>query len=430
MRIWNKKKVFIVFSAMIMLVTLRAAGQDLLISAEVTQVNDKEWFTPADKKVVNSADGKAGYSDNSGKPNVIIILTEDQGYGDLSAHGNPVLETPNIDKLHEESIRFTDFHVAPMCTPTRSQLMTGQDALSTGAFIACCGFALLDEELPTMADIFKANNYETGLFGKWHLGDNYPYRAMDRGFKETVMLKGWGITSTADYWNNDYFDDYYWNNGQLKQYEGYVTDVWFSEAMSWMRKQAEKGRPFFSYLAINTPHAPLYVPDEYRQIYLDKGLSEDLSSYFGMIANIDENLGRLNKFLKETGLKDNTILIFMTDNGTYSMVANYYNAGMRGTKDSLYEGGHRVPFFLRWPEGKLKTPRDISTLTQVQDLFPTLVDLAGLESSISNFDGTSLVPLLTGESPGSIENRMLVIQYGSQPWYNVGLPVKGEASVL
>lgn len=298
-----KKRYFFVMLIIITAVTLQAAGQDFSASGEETEVIGTERLSPADKKVTNNAGDIAAYSDSSGKPNVIIILTDDQGYGDLSVHGNPALETPNIDKLHEESIRFTDFHVAPMCTPTRSQLMTGQDALSTGAFIACCGFALLDKEMPTMADVFKASNYETGLFGKWHLGDNYPYRAMDRGFKGTVMHKGWGITSTADYWNNDYFDDYYWHNGELKQYEGYVTDGWFSEAMSWMREQGEKGRPFFTYLSINAPHAPLYVPDEYRQIYLNKELPENLSSYFGMVANIDDNVGRLNKFMKETRLE-------------------------------------------------------------------------------------------------------------------------------
>jgi arylsulfatase A-like enzyme len=189
------------------------------------------------------------------RPNVIVVLTDDQGYGDLSCHGNPALKTPHLDKLHDEAIRFTDFHVAPMCTPTRGQIVTGVDCLANGAWIVCSGRSLVRKEFPaaevraevpvlTIGDIFHANGYHTGHFGKWHLGDNYPYRAMDRGFEESITIRGWGIVSSQDYWLNGYFDDHYWHNGQPEQYHGYCTDVWFEEAMKWMRARARGKEPF------------------------------------------------------------------------------------------------------------------------------------------------------------------------------------------
>ena len=155
------------------------------------------------------------------KPNVLLVLTDDQGYGDLSCHGNPVLKTPNLDKLHSESIRFTDYHVAPMCTPTRGELLTGKQAFRNGAVLVCQGKSMIRRGIPTMADMFKAAGYATGHFGKWHLGDNYPYRPQDRGFDETVHHGAWGITSMADYWDNDYFDDTYEHNGKPEKHNGY-----------------------------------------------------------------------------------------------------------------------------------------------------------------------------------------------------------------
>ncbi|MDE2955224.1 MAG: sulfatase-like hydrolase/transferase, partial [Gemmatimonadota bacterium] len=202
------------------------------------------------------------------KPNVIFVLTDDQGYGDLSCHGNPVIKTPYLDVLREESVRFTDFHVSPMCTPTRGELMTGQDALRNGATFVCMGRSLINPELPTIADIFGNNGYRTGHFGKWHLGDNYPYRPQDRGFQETIHHPAWGITSAADYFGNDYFDDTYRHNGEYEAFEGYCTDVWFDEAMKWIERSDDG--PFFAYIATNAPHTPLWVPDKYRQPYLEQ----------------------------------------------------------------------------------------------------------------------------------------------------------------
>ncbi|MGH8017925.1 MAG: sulfatase-like hydrolase/transferase, partial [Opitutaceae bacterium] len=165
------------------------------------------------------------------RPSVIVILTDDQGYGDLSCHGNPILETPNLDRLHAESIRFTDFHVAPVCTPTRGQLMTGVDALRNGAMNTSNAQTILRRRYPTMAEIFAANGYRTAIFGKWHLGENYPYRPQDRGFQHTLWLPGASLTGASSYWNNDCFDDVFRHNGTLRPFKGYCTDVLFSEAI-------------------------------------------------------------------------------------------------------------------------------------------------------------------------------------------------------
>lgn len=359
------------------------------------------------------------------KPNVILVMTDDQGYGDLGAHGNPVLKTPHLDRLHAQSIRLTRFHAAPMCTPTRSQLMTGIDALRNGAMNVSSGRALLRTEFPTMPEIFAENGYRTGLFGKWHLGDAYPFRPQDRGFQKSIWLKSSMTPSAADYWNNDYFDDVYEHDGRLEPFTGYCTDVFFREAMRWMKEQADRDEPFFCYLPTNAPHGPFFVPDRYRKPYADQ--KEQTASFFGMIANLDENMGRLLQFLDENDLRDDTILIFMTDNGTAGGEA-VFNAGMRGSKTSLYDGGHRVPFFIRWPAGKLREPSDQEYLAQSQDVLPSLIELCELTppAKMRALDGLSLAPLLRGATD-NLPDRKLVVQYSrmGQP-----RPKSGDAAVL
>jgi arylsulfatase A-like enzyme len=344
------------------------------------------------------------------RPNVIVMLSDDQGYGDFSCHGNPVLKTPNLDKLHDESIRLTDFHVAPMCTPTRGQLMTGQDALHNGASSVSAGRSFIRRRIPTMAEIFKAGGYRTAMFGKWHLGDSYPHLPDQRGFEEAVYLRGWGITSIADLWQNDCFDGSFRNKGKLQKYPGYCTDVWFDLAKNWMRERAKDTQPFFLYLPTNAPHGPCWVADKYREPYLKRGPA----NFFGMIANIDENVGKLEAFLAESGLRDNTIVIYMHDNGGTAGV-KLFNAGMRGQKTTYYEGGHRAACFLRWPGGKLRQPGDVDNLTEIQDLLPTLIDLCGLKRPLSTqFDGTNLADLLRGTTT-TLPDRKLVVQYGQVP---------------
>lgn len=341
------------------------------------------------------------------RPNVLVILTDDQGYGDFSCHGNPVLKTPNMDKLHAESVRFLDFHVAPMCTPTRGQLMSGVDALRNKATSVTAGRAVLRRDLPTMASIFKANGYATGLFGKWHLGDMYPYRPMERGFDVAKYHLGWGFSAAPEF-DNDYFNGRYRDNGAVKNFDGYCTDFWFREAIAFMRDRQAKKQPFFCYLPTNTPHAPNWVDDKYSAPYNQPGLPKE---FFGMIANLDENLGQLEQFLRDSGLRDNTIVVFMTDNGGTQGV-RVYNANMRAAKTQIYDGGHRVPCFVRWPQGRLRPAGDIDTPAQIQDILPTVVDLCGLKTS-ARFDGVSLSPLLRGT--GNIADRMLVVQYGQVP---------------
>lgn len=357
------------------------------------------------------------------RPNVIVLLTDDNGYGDHACLGNPVLKTPNFDQLHSQSIRLTDFHVAPMCTPTRGQLMTGLDALHNGASSVSAGRSFIRRGIPTMAEIFAASGYRTAHFGKWHLGDSYPNLPHQRGFQETVYHLGWGITSMADVWENDYFDGRFRHNGDLKTYKGYCTDVFFDLAMNWIKERQQQQEPFFIYLPTNAAHGPHWVPEKYKKLYAGKGPA----AFFGMIANLDENLGRLDAFLRDKGLWDNTILVYMNDNGGTAGV-KVFNAGMRGQKTQYYDGGHRAVCFLRWPSGNLRKPCDLDPLTEVQDILPTLVDLCGLKKPAkARFDGTSLSGLLKGTTD-TLPDRMLVVQYGEQP--NGDKLEKGKCTVM
>ena len=359
------------------------------------------------------------------KPNVIVVMTDDQGYPELSAHGNPILKTPNLDRLHGQSLRLEDYHVSPMCAPTRGQLMTGLDAARNGATNVSSGRALLRPEIPTMAKFFGDAGYTTGIFGKWHLGANYPFRPEDRGFDETVWFPSSHIGSVPDYWGNDYFDDTYINNGKLKQYKGYCTDVFFEEALSFIKQSAESGKPFLAYIAPNTPHGPLVAKEEDEKAIAEilaqeefanmgRGLKARLADYLGMVRNIDTNMGALMKFLSNEGLRDDTIVVFQTDNGsTHGPL--YYNAGMRGMKTELWEGGHRVPCLISWPNGGLAKPQAIDGLTQVQDMLPTLLDLCNILTD-GKFDGMSLAPVLRGRTTVP-EDRMLVINYSRMPGF-------------
>jgi arylsulfatase A-like enzyme len=346
------------------------------------------------------------------KPNVIVILSDDQGYGDFSRHGNPVLKTPNLDRLAEASVRLTDFHVAPMCTPTRGQLLSGLDACRNGATSVCAGRSFVRPGIPLMPDLFTAAGYKTALFGKWHLGDSFPNLPQHRGFDESVYHLGWGITSMADTWCNDLFDGRFRHNGVLEKYPGYCTDVWFDLSLAWIKERQSRGEPFLLYLPTNAPHGPHWVSDKYKQPYQKPGVP---AGFFGMIANLDENVGRLDKFLAETGLAENTIVVYFNDNGGTGGV-NLFNAGLRERKTTYYDGGHRAACFIRWPGGKLQ-PRDVDELTQVQDLLPTLLELCGIKPSpVPKFDGISLANLLRGiEEESWPRDRMLVVQYGQKP---------------
>jgi arylsulfatase len=354
--------------------------------------------------------GSLAPAEGQARPNVLIILTDDQGPGDFSFTGNPVLKTPNMDRLAREAVRFTDFHVAPMCSPTRGQLMTGCDAVRTGATSVTAGRTFLRPGFPTMPEVFAGAGYKTGLFGKWHLGDHYPHRPTDRGFQEAVYHLGWGMLHSTPEFDNPLIDGRYFHNGEPKQFQGHCTDLWFDSATAWMKDRAAKGEPFLCYLPTNAPHAPFQELEEYVKPYRGKGPA----GFFGMIAHVDDRLGRLEKFLAESGLRDNTIVVFMTDNGGTAGVP-VFNAGLRDRKTSYYEGGHRVPCWVRWPARKLGEPRDIATPAQVQDVLPTLLELCGVPAPAgAKFDGTSLAGLLLGTAKEP-PDRMLVVQYGQTP---------------
>ena len=326
------------------------------------------------------------------RPNVVIVITDDQGYGDLSCHGNPVLKTPQLDKLHGESIRLTDYHVAPTCSPTRSAFLTGHWTNRTGVWHTIMGRSMLRENEVTMGDVFSAAGYATGMFGKWHLGDNYPYRPEDRGFTEVMRHGGGGVGQTPDHWDNAYFDGAYWHNGNVTEVNGFCTDVFFDYAKQFIRDSHDAGKPFLAYIATNAPHGPMHSPEKYSAPYahLDTGLA----NFYGMISNIDENVGKLRALLDEMEITDNTIFIYTTDNGT-SSGDKVFNAGMRGKKGSHYDGGHRVPLFIRWPDAELVGPRDVDTLTGYVDVLPTLISMCRIAPPAGvKFDGVDLSPLI------------------------------------
>ncbi len=334
------------------------------------------------------------------KPNVVLIMTDDQGYGDLSCHGNPILKTPNLDRLASQSVRLDDYHAAPYCVPSRASLLTGRYADRTGVhnMVAPDWIARGDEFM--MGTPFKNAGYATGMFGKWHLGDNYPFGPECHDFDDVLRHYGGAVGVLADYWDNCYLDDTYYRNGKPTKVSGYCTDVFFSEATRFIAKAVKEDKPFFLYLATNAPHGPQICAPSYSRPYAGR-VPERVQKFFGMIANIDENVGKLRGYLDEHDLADNTIFIFTTDNGTAGG-AGVFNAGMEGNKGSTYDGGHRVPFFLHWPAGGFDQERRIRTLTANIDVFPTLLDLCELEAPEHvHMDGTSLRSLLEqGDHPG------------------------------
>ena len=360
-------------------------------------------------------------SENSGrKPNVILIMTDDMGYGDVGINGNTMLKTPHLDELATQSVRMTDFHVDPTCAETRAALMTGRYSCRTGVWHTINGRSILREDELTMAEVFEHNGYATGIFGKWHLGDNYPFMPWHRGFQESLIHGGGGVTQTPDLWRNDYYDDTYFRNGKPEPQKGYCTDVFFDATLEFVNQNRDK--PFFAYLATNAAHGPYLCPDKFSQPYLDQGVEKTMSAFYGMIASIDENVGKLCKKLTEWDLDRDTILIFMSDNGTArgmlkpaALEKGYawtgFNGGFSGTKSSNQEGGHRIPFFVRWPAGKIGGGKENATLTSHFDLLPSFIDMCELKMPREvKFDGQSLKELwLTPDGETDLTNRTLVV---------------------
>jgi arylsulfatase A-like enzyme len=364
------------------------------------------------------------------RPNIVFVLTDDQGYPPLGCNGHPFIQTPNIDKFHGDAVSFEQFHCGTTCAPTRAGLLTGHYCNSTGVWHTVGGRSLLRRDEWSLADALRSGGYHTGIFGKWHLGDDYPYRPQDRGFETTVCHGGGGVSQQPDYWGNDYFDDTYWVNGVPQKFEGYCTDVFFDEAMKYIEEH--KDEPFFCYISTNAPHSPFNVDEKYLNLYNDKTQSEDYARFLGMITNIDENFGKLCAKLAELEIEDNTILIFMSDNGQCGSATgnepNAFNSGMRGRKGSEYDGGHRIPFIIRWPDGSMTGCRKIEDLTSYVDFMPTFLDICGIteHSENRNFDGESLMPLLNGEKSQEYwDNRVVVTDT-----QRVAYPLKWQRSCV
>ena len=348
------------------------------------------------------------------QPNIIFILTDDQGYGDLSCHGNPILKTPNLDRLHDEGVRFLDFHVSPTCSPTRSALNTGRHEFRNGVTHTIYERERLTLSATTIAQVLRSAGYTTGIFGKWHLGDEAEYQPGRRGFDEVFIHGAGGIGQTypgsgGDAPGNTYFDPAILHNGRFVKTRGYCTDVFFGQALKWM--ESVKGRqPFYTCITPNAPHGPLQVRPEDEARYAG-GVPADTAKFFGMVANIDDNVGRLLSKLKEWGIERETLVIFMNDNGGTGGV-RVFNAGMRGGKCSPWLGGTRAASLWRWP-GTFQ-PADVDRLTAHVDFFPTLADIAGAKLAgdvKQQVEGRSLLPLFKDpQAPWA--DRILVTHVG------------------
>ncbi len=331
------------------------------------------------------------------RPNILFILTDDQGYGDLACHGNPVIKTPNIDHLYTQSVRLTDYHVSPTCAPTRTALMTGRHEFKSGVTHTILERERMSLKSATIAQVLQSAGYSTGIFGKWHLGDAAPYQPGARGFDEVFIHGCGGIGqdypgTCSDAPGNTYHSPVIMHNGKFERTQGYCTDVFFAQAAKWIEAQRGAEKPWFAYITPNAPHAPLICPEEYQRLYQGLGIGEDAEKFFGMITNIDDNVGRLLNGLNHWGMETNTLVIFMTDNGGTAGV-KVFNAGMRASKGTPYQGGTRVPAFFRWP-GVLQAG-NVSKLTSHIDLFPTLAEIAGAAIPAGVIpDGRSLLPLL------------------------------------
>lgn len=368
------------------------------------------------------------FSSSTKQPNVIIILTDDAGIGDFGFNGNNLIKTPHLDQLAARSTRFTNFFVSPVCAPTRASIMTGKFSQTTGVYDTYNGGAVMATEEITLAEILRDNGYQTGIFGKWHLGDNYPYRPVDQGFLQSFVFKGGGVGQPGDHDNYFKFDSAYYNptmylNEKKVSTKGYCSDIYTDEALRFIRSETDK--PFFVYLAFNAPHTPLQVPEKYELMYKSLTLDDfsklpgspqnmtekDLDAarkIYGMMTNVDENVGRLMDELKNKDLLDNTIVIFLSDNGPQQ---NRYKMGLRALKGSVYHGGIKTPCLIHFPKA-LPANREIATTAAHIDLLPTILDLCRINSPAeSNIDGRSLIPLIASNDQ-EFRRRTLFFEWG------------------
>ncbi len=349
---------------------------------------------------VPPASSRGGAPPGVRRPNILLIVTDDQGYGELRLHGNPDIETPNLDRLAAEGLRMTHFYASPVCTPTRAALMTGRYAQRTGAIDTYLGRDTLAANETTLAQVLGRAGYRTGLIGKWHLGRYMRYHPNERGFDHFFGFWQYGFI-------NRYFDsEELWENKQPITTAGYVTDVLTDQAIRFI--QGEPARPFFLYLAYNAPHAPRLAPDAAVERCLRRGMPLADAQTYAMVERVDAGVGKLLARLDASGRRDNTLVLFMSDNGG---TTRRYAAGLRDLKGTVYEGGIRVPLFARWP-ARWPSGRVIETPAQHIDLFPTLCQAAEiLPAGTLPLDGKSLLPLWSGTGPQDPPHPFLYHQW-------------------
>ncbi|WP_310821082.1 arylsulfatase [Stratiformator vulcanicus] len=391
-------------------------------------------------------------AEQAARPNVILVMTDDQGWGDFGATGNELIRTPNLDEFATSGAWMTDFYVSPVCTPTRASLMTGRWNFRTKAIDTYLGRAMMDTDEVTIAELLRDAGYATGIFGKWHLGDNYPLRPMDQGFGESLVHRGGGLAQPGDPIENEgrYTDPVLVNNGVLTPTNGYCTDVYFNSATDFIRKSVEADRPFFTYIATNAPHGPYYdVPKGWLDYYQTVDMTsimkywsaerhknreaehEKLRRIAAMISNVDENFGRLLQRLDRLGVADNTLIIFLTDNGPNTM---RYAGPFRGMKSDTFEGGVRTVMWLRWPE-RIRPGIKSDAPTAHVDVLPTILEAAGIEKPDAlALDGRSFLPIVEGrDSEFDFNSRPIALQWhrGDEPqMYNHFLIRKGRWKLL
>lgn len=340
------------------------------------------------------------------KPNIILILTDDQDYYDLGFQGNPEVDTPNLDQLSTESLEMGRFYVSPLCSPTRASLLTGRSHQRTGILHTSRGATRLADDETTIAELLSETGYRTGIFGKWHLGDNYPSRPQDQGFEETFNHKSGGIGQPPDE-DGTYWKPVVHHNGKREVHDRFCTDLFFDKAIDYMNK--DDNRPYFIYLPTNVPHSPFDVDPEYYQPFVDQGIEEKTARIYGMVKNLDENVGRLLDSLDRSGKAENTLIIFMSDNGGVSRAG--FQGAFRGHKGDIYEGGIRAPFIVRWPAG-IRSTEKIDTIAAHYDLLPTLAAVAGADLPPSlELDGKNLLPLWQTGDGNYLEQRTLFVQF-------------------
>jgi arylsulfatase len=360
---------------------------------------------------------------SAARPNIILVMPDDVGYGDYKCLGNPVMSTPVVDAFKKESLLFTQFHVSPTCSPCRSALMSGRHEFKNGVTHTILERERMSLKTFTLAQMLKSVGYTTGIFGKWHLGDEEAYRPESRGFDEVYIHGCGGIGQTyagscGDAPGNTNINPALWHNGKWEKTTGYCTDLFFDQAVKWMDARRDAKDPFFAYIPLNAAHGPHVVPEEYYKQYLGKpGVDPDTAKFFGMLENIDTNFGKLLAKLKEWGIEDNTLVIFIgTDNGGTSGV-KIFNAGMKGSKGTAYQGGTRAPCFFRWPAGGVKGGAECDALSAHLDIFPTLAEIAGATLSDEvkkQVEGRSLLPVLK-DPKAEWADRMLVHHVGRWP---------------